>query len=80
MEPVEPEGREHEQGQEQVEGVSPAPSGDEAGSVDGDEAGSVDGDEAGSVDGDEAVDEAEQESFPSSDPQSTWAGPDRTDP
>jgi hypothetical protein len=36
------------------------------------------GDEAGSVHVDEAVDEVEQESFPSSDPQSSWAGPDRT--
>ena len=28
---------------------------------------------------DAAVDEAEEESFPSSDPQSSWAGPDEPD-
>jgi hypothetical protein len=28
----------------------------------------------------EAVDEAEEESFPSSDPQSSWAGPDEPPP
>ena len=26
---------------------------------------------------DEAIDEAEEESFPASDPQSSWAGPDQ---
>lgn len=29
---------------------------------------------------DEAIDEAEEESFPASDPQSSWAGPDQMAP